>query len=47
MESTNYPQIDSVLYSHHLFGLYCMDIVARRILSWSLMVAKGLKENSV
>ena len=46
MESTNYPQIDSFLYSRQLFGLYCMDIV-RRILSWSLMVAKGLKENSV
>ena len=29
MGSTNHPQIVFFLYSHHLSGLYCIDIVRR------------------
>ena len=29
MGSTNHPQIDIFLYSHHLSGWYCIDIVRR------------------
>ena len=41
--STDYPQIDIFLYSHHLLYLQFVLILLGEILSWSLMGAKGLK----
>ena len=37
------PKLIFFLCSHHFFGWYCRDIV-RKILSWSFIGVKGLKE---
>ena len=39
---TYYPQIDVFLYSHHLSGQYCIDIVRRN----SVLVTHGSKRDN-
>ena len=35
--STNYPQFDIFIYSHHVYGSYCIDTVRRN----SVLVTHG------